>query len=874
MTNTRLLLRLVRTTPGTVLLLAVVVALLAAVGTATPQVDRDLANRQLAHTLGGLSSAQGDVRGSWVSAGLDATARDTWDALARDAEEIRSHQPAPLRTLLGPAQFVSASAQALKFTPPTSTGFFRASLHLTVDPALRDHVTLVTGRWPRLPPAPGSGDPFDVVVLADTAHRMSWDVGTVLPNGFTVAGTYTVLDASDPRWQYIPAATDHGELSDPNLGVEVTMTVFAAPDAPPALGADYAIPMRTQLWFRLDARLVGGGTLDTALLDQQLTGLLADRHALGSHEVRLASDLGTPLGRVLGEQSRTASLLWLFTIGALLMGVALALLAGRLVHRRHRATWHLLTARGMSRRHQQRLMAVLGVGVGLPAAVLGQGLALWLLPGSGPPGVFLVVVGATALCVLSLMTDARSGAPAASDRAPQTSRSRWVWELSTALATAASLWLLLHAGARGPDPMGPGDFDPFVAVAPALVTLLGAVVVLRLLPTPLHWLARSLGRGRGTSGFIGVRRSVRSPAGGLLPVAVLVLGSSLGVISATLQGTLTQGVTDSAWSDNGAAVRLSGPRITVDLARTLSAIDGVARVAPLHDQGSTTLRPRDADPVRVHLWLADRSLLGAWAASPVVPPVPKSLFTDDGVPSVVVGNVPPGVEGLVQVDGLGPARVEARWKQLPGVSTRSAWVLGSVGDVPAEEVVPATVALLGLDADADPEAVRRSALALINSGVVTTVSQRLATTRDSPTTSGLGAITLGLTVVSVAFMVGALSIGQVIGADERRRTLVRLRSLGLSPRQAGAVTAWELAPVAIIAVTSGTALGIGIAALVVGTVDLTMVTGGQGAPRLYVDPVLVGAVVAATLVALGLTIAIGTRAATRGAVASPPEGDA
>ena len=81
-----------------------------------------------------------------------------------------------------------------------------------------------------------------------------------------------------------------------------------------------------------------------------------------------------------------------------------------------------------------------------------------------------------------------------------------------------------------------------------------------------------------------------------------------------------------------------------------------------------------------------------------------------------------------------------------------------------------------------------------------------------------------------------------------------LRTLGLKPGQLRALTAWELGPVVLVALILGALVGIGVAALMLATVDFTALTGGVFTPSLYLDPRWVGGVCLALLAATTLAV--------------------
>src|SRR5690606_13315057 len=68
--------------------------------------------------------------------------------------------------------------------------------------------------------------------------------------------------------------------------------------------------------------------------------------------------------------------------------------------------------------------------------------------------------------------------------------------------------------------------------------------------------------------------------------------------------------------------------------------------------------------------------------------------------------------------------------------------------------------------------------------------------------------------------------------------------LGLSPRQARSIAAWETGPIAITALLAGTVLGLALPLVVLGSVDVRPFVGGLVQPAISIDPVLLAIIVA------------------------------
>jgi putative ABC transport system permease protein len=116
----------------------------------------------------------------------------------------------------------------------------------------------------------------------------------------------------------------------------------------------------------------------------------------------------------------------------------------------------------------------------------------------------------------------------------------------------------------------------------------------------------------------------------------------------------------------------------------------------------------------------------------------------------------------------------------------------------------------------------------------------------SPLATGTLDIVRGGAVLAAAYAAFVIVLALVLTARSRLRDLAYLRALGLSRKQAVAMTAGELAPPFVVALVVGTALGLGTAYLVEPGLELTALAAGSRDVALRLDPV------APLLLAVGL----------------------
>ena len=902
--------------------LALLVGLVALLLTAVPRALTDVQSRQLVQDITSLSAAQRDVVGTWNRTvdipsfqvwapdlvGLDEEeheelVQDPWGPFREGAERIRTEQPPPLRDVLEPAQLVAELNRPFSWVPEVETDFVSASLTLTVDPDLTSHVELVEGDWPALTyrdrenfggvgpgrigeedeeseegeeGEPGTGDVPEIMLSQDAASQLLLEVGEVIENdsGETVllAGTYRVSNPDDPRWQHVTAADRLGIIPDPDAGTSVFAAAFLSPQNRGALGQPATVDMR--LWYPIDPTGITGRSDQVETLRTQLTSFLARPQVLvpaaevwdGPDQLPVFSaDLAPTLDRIAAQQRATSSLLAVVAAGPLGVALAVAALGARLVVHRRRPALAMALARGAAPAQLRTLVALEGLLLGIPAAVLGHLGATLLLPGPTPWWQW-AVTAAIALVpsvTLAASLDDTSLLQRRSDLTGRSS-SRWRWVVELALVGLAALatWRLLDRGARGDDAAGSG-IDLLAAATPVLLALAACVITLRLYPLPLAALTRALRGRRSLTPFVGAARALRDPAGGLVPALAVVLGTAIALVSAVLLSTVTRGAEVAAWENNGAAIRVTGPPLTDDLRERLEQLDGVSAVAGIADSGQTAGLTVDGTRRAARVWLVDAPVQRVQADAPV-DLLPAELFAGDADGPAPIATLrslsvtDEESEGLT-LSRVGDVEVVTHLPQLPGAARAGGVVVDrAVWEADGSSGPLANIILIGLvdGADADQVAAEVGRTMGERSGVRTTVAEQLRSFTQAPVTEGLTRLFVGATVVSGLLTVLAVVVVQLMGAVARARLLAVLRTLGLAPSQTRALTAWELAPLLVVSAVVGGLLGIAVPWVLLRGLDLTGLTAGAAQPALVLDPVLLTLVLGAVVLTVLIAIAV------------------
>ena len=888
--------------PWVSLALALLVAAVSFLLTAAPRALEDVNGRQLTRDLDELSASQRDVTGGWGTTvdwaigEREGERLDLWQPFREGAERIRSAQPEPLRSMLQDAQMAARLTARMSTTPPEESGYYTANLVPHVDPDLEEFVDLVEGEWPArdfvgmqeydengmpIEPDPAEADApsgLGALVLRETMDNLHWEVGDQLTSDLFISGVYEPKDAEDPRWQHIDNSVSMGVLYDPNLGEAAQTTLFLSPESRGTLSQ--ATSVRMEVWFPIDPRPLVVERVDPAEVRAQLTGMVGQQHVLvaegdpalgqleGDQIPAFSTDLTGALDQVVRQQRATSSLL--AVVGAGPLGVALAVmaLAARLVVHRRRPALAMALARGASPQQVRGLIALEGLALGVPAAVLGHVLARLVWPGSGRWWEWLVtaVVAITPAVALALSLDDASLLQRRSDLSGRSSsRWRWVAELAVVALAGLATWRLLDRDVRGDDAAESG-IDLLAAAAPVLLALAACVVALRLYPLPLAALTRALRGGRGLTPFLGSARALRDPAGGLVPALAVILGTSVALISAILLSTVTRGAETASWDNNGADVRVRGPVLTDETVAELEQIPGVEAVARIRDVGNTVDLTQDGDRTAIRVLVADSSLQQVMGAGTVTHAPPEQMYAVSDTLSVVAGGQTPDVLGEATLRGVdGTVQVVDHLADLPGYPTPGSWVLvdRAAWEAQGRNVPGARTALVSTGPGADRGEVADAISEILGASVVTTVDEELSGFRSAPVTRGLTTAFVGATVLTGLLTVLAILVVQLMGSRARMQLLSVLRTLGLAPRQTRALTGWELAPMLVTAMLVGALLGVAVPWVLVRALDLRGLTGGQIQPDLHLAPLVIGIVLGAVILTVLIAITVSAWAAGR-----------
>ncbi|RAO28974.1 hypothetical protein ONO23_04738 [Micromonospora noduli] len=871
-----------RADAGPLLLTAAVIAAVALLAGAAPVLLRAAADKAVQDTVrraGNDSNVL--VRANWERDDGPTGGRVRMPSLAEDLDNFRARATSALGPDLDAAllpPLAAVNGPILTITDGSVPRTFQFT-YLAGDLGGPD-VTWVAGSPPgpavsdEYVETPYDGPPWPVQVGLSEVDAAALDLGPGdrIPvrdgqgrdKDVRVSGIYRPANSADPAWRLAPA------LLRPVPGADgVGTTRFAGllsreslPDARLAVDEDQ---LRRAVHF---APIPDALTWDgTAALASQVVKLKATSGSSGDREQSLKweSQLDIALRDARARNNAASTQAAVLLAGVLTATVLVLLLAADLLVRRRTPVLSAARQRGAALPDLGAELIIESTAVSLSAAAVGLALARAAAPGvSWTWAVPVVLAGALAGPAFGTLAAARASRDRRQPANP-TAR-RWIratGQLRRAAVEAAVLiaavaaFVTLHQ--RGLLPVASdsatgeltGDLILPVS-ALALGALVGALVLLRLLPLGARFALREALRSRRPLAVFSAAQAATT-AGRALPLLVLVSTTALASFALILGATATRGVTDGAWSTVGADARLDvgadAEAATPALAERIAAAPGVEQVvvAQVTDSArvfteSTLLTPR--------LVIVDTAAFRRLLATTPLPDAPALARLT--APGPGPGEVPALVRSS-DGDLRTGTRLRLPREDAPAIRLAAVGTAPSVGGVNDVVIVDAA-ALADAGLPAVPNTVwvtgPGAERAVSNTGVASDVVLRadvLRAQRVAPLTAGL--VRLAWTAAGVLLALGllGLALAAAAGASQRWQTLTRLRTLGLRPRDARWVAAGELLPPVVVTAVYGPLLGALLARLTLGPLDLRLLTGQAADPAAVLPWWLLGLVSVALL---------------------------
>lgn len=841
-----------RTAPGTAFWLALLVALTACLAAAFPRaVDR--------YEDAGLRRAAEQARPDRTSVEVYApppsvmlSPREREDELrpgllARQYTKVRAEVPRALA--LDPEQSTYGVRTTLDMPVPDPwlprpTGK-PAEVTLIAQAGLGAHSSLTGGRLPRADGDVTSAAPeLEAAVTAETAKTLHIKVGSVIhapAAGRTlpirVTGIVTPRDPRGAYWSTRPTLRTPSLIREPSPSVDMHWlgALLIAPEAAPVL---LATPGRPERYWQLAPSAEVLRARDTPALRSALASLEAgpalrkvrlriDGPVTELTEITGQTEVLTDLDEVLIAYDRfragVAPLVAVAAFGTGTVAAVVLLMAGGLTADRRRSELALLRARGASLGAlTARLFAETAV-VAVPAGALGLAAALVAVPGGRFRYAIAAAVTVTAVTCAALPLRA-----AAAHRvvrvhtgredisAVRPSRRRTVAELTLLVLAAGAVESLRRRGTSGAS----GDL---VSLAPVLVGVIAALVLVRLYPLPLRGLARPAARLRGVLAHLSLARAGRTSASAVLPLLALLTA----LTTAAFGGSVLAGVQDAR---DRAALLAVGADARVETAAPLPSVlpdrlrrsPGVSELSAVSvtdakpENGAQSLPLAGVDPAD-YAALSSRADIGA--------------FTAARLRAGAAGAAAPALASTATARTYGTRPFPVLLPDGSSLTVRITTVLDRTPAIPGpdflvvnrEALSPAMArptALLLTGQDLDGAALRKAAPEAASVHLTSEERRRFV---DSPLQTGAEGVYATAVAAGTGYAVLALLLSLLRTAPERTALLARLRTMGLTRAAGRRLLILESLPQAFLAALGGVLTGWATIRLLSAGVDLTAI---------------------------------------------------
>jgi putative ABC transport system permease protein len=395
--------------------------------------------------------------------------------------------------------------------------------------------------------------------------------------------------------------------------------------------------------------------------------------------------------------------------------------------------------------------------------------------------------------------------------------------------------------------------------------------------------SRRAAAGRGSVGFLGLARAERDATLGRLAMLAVVAGLGVAVFAGVSGSTVGRGIDRAAQLQVGSDAAVAGFGWDDETVAKLATAPGLARVAPAHLENQVTLR-RDSGSPRsfVALVAADLPALAEVQAGRVSDALDAATVArlrvpagaDDPVPVLLSADAaaaaelgPDGRTELTIGGRLLPVRVVGVRGVLAGLPAERPWLLVDRAGLRQRTRLELTVQRVLTRTDsARPDA------ATVLAAIRPLVPDVLAVQTQAGVAAAAAGTPLPRTVrgalgpvlaIGCAYAAAAVAVALLAGARRRGRFVAHLRAVGLSTGQAGRLVVAEVAPICVLGLLLGTAVGLGLARVLLPVADLSQLTGSPVPAELSTDVRLLGLTVAALAVSVAVSVAVAAVVARR-----------
>jgi putative ABC transport system permease protein len=735
----------------------------------------------------------------------------------------------------------------------------RTIFGLRAQTGLAEAVRVTAGRWPK---NKADAETVEVAVSSAVAKQMGLAPGTALDVApasnmprkvrVVVSGVFEPLDPAEHRWEAMRLALE----PFPGLPPDVPPSALAVTDPDGLTIAGVALDSLTLSWrYRIDAQ-----RLDAGMVDPLVTALAATKRTPPGAGLTMSTALDTTLARFEEQLRAVQALLAVVQAGLVATLLGLIALAAALAVERRREEFALLRARGGT------IAAIGGRSLAeslvmVPAATLAGWAIGTYAPGRPAATTWLVfAAGAVATLAVPVLAAATQRRLAFTARRHdlvrhRPSRRRLTAELFFLVVAGLGAYLLRRRGLSAD-----AGVDPYLASVPVLLAIGAAIVALRTFPWPLRQVSRVAARARGAVAFLGLARAGRGAPVTIGPLAVLVVAIATGIFSSVVMTSVGEARDRASNLAMPADARVAGLGLTNATADRVARLPGVTAVARVTDDPATQITSDAGGIGQARVLIVDATALAKVIADSgagvAVPSVLTGARPGDGAVPALVS---PALAAEVGPGGVTTVRsrsydftVAAVADSFPGLGTTTGrFIVLPWQALPASTPIDPTELLIAGDGF-DPLALRTAG------GPDATVTTWAEYRRDLDRTGANEVLTFTFTTGAAgATALALLAIGFTVlaGARVRGQVLSRLRTLGLSGRQGRGLLVYELVPLVGIALLAGGLVGVFLPRLLGPALGLSAFTSGA-AVRTYLDPILVGAVLALVVAALAAALLV------------------
>jgi putative ABC transport system permease protein len=747
----------------------------------------------------------------------------------------------------------------------TLSGYARAAAPADIPPQLelayRGQLTryarLVSGTMPDTATQGADGTMLQIAVTTGTAATLHLRVGSRLRDGLGTTLVVTGIlrpdgPATAPFW-----------AADPLVYAPTQEATPPPANAPYWTGAglvgagELAVLQKTMdpattvvAWdFPLDLSGVTAGqapALSAGLAQAVVAGQVGSSAGGipgmgGIPTMTVTAGVGTVLTGFIAQDKAAGAVLSLLSVSLAAVGIMVILAGAQLVAEQRRSEFALRRARGGARwQIGLRTMAGLAV-VTVPATAAAITLAVALTVGYPDPltwwlagcTVLVALGGAPLIAMRTHRVIALPGTTRLTPPPRRTALRRLSAEAMLIVLAVGGLILLRQQGA------GQGAGGWYTSLAPVLVAVPAAIVVVRLYPVLLGGLLRVARSRPGVTAFIGFSRAVQNTPRAALPAFTLVLALTVVAFGTMIRGAVNDGEVAASWQRTGADALVDVGNaqrpLTPAVQRAIASVPGVrhtASVVVLYDSAHGSSFSLVAVNPAQYGALVGSTPGGSFPAAKLL------SWRGGGVPALASAGFKAllgGTSGPLRTSlGTLSIHVTGSVASVPGVPGGGTLLVVPLSALPIS-VAPLEVLVTGPHLDA--RALRRVVGRELPGASVTLRSDELAALTGAPLPhSAYLAITVG-SVAAAALVVLVLLITLVLAARDGASILSRLRVMGLGRGQARWLEVAQMLPQVTVSAAGGLVCACALAPLIGPSIDLSAFVGGTATGATAAVPV-------------------------------------